>query len=434
MQTLDKGSREMARLKKENAKLKKQNSRLKENLAKPTAQKKQHRRHILRKSLVILLVSAAVAVLTVANLFFWVGNTIVKQDRFVAATQPIIKDPAIQSSMALYATNSIFSNVDVQNTIENVLPPRADFLAPQLANQVKSFTKGSLQKVVASPKFQDRWNTALAKQHQRLISFASKYQGDGDISLNDVFQNLSTSLANTKLSFLAGKKLPPKVGDITVISAPWLPAFHNIVTNIDTWRLLAVIILVICLAGAVWLSSNRRRTLYIFSWATAALMVVTLITLHIIRSRILSKVDPQYAEGVQHAIQIVFHSLVLQTITIMLAGLFVGAVAWVSGPARGAAAIRRNVNLIFGGKLHDSIFGAGYGWTVWIHNHKRILEWGVVALVAAIMLLVRLTIPALFAYILLLIVLILAIEIIGGQNSKPGGPGQKTKRKEVITG
>jgi hypothetical protein len=413
-------TKEIQKLQTENAKLKMENNQLKKKITKqPPKKRSRSVSEIARKSGVILLVSFAVALLLSANLLFWVGNTVVKQDRFVAATAPIIKDPVVQNTMALYTTNKIFSNVDVQGSIEQVLPPRADFLAPQLSKQLKTGVQSTLQKVLANPNFQAKWNQVQARQHDRLISFASKYQGDGDINLNDIFNQLTANLANTKLSFLAGKQLPSKVGDIKVISAPWLPAFHKLVTKIDTWRTIAAVLLALTVMGAVWLSRNRRRTVYIFSIASVVMMLFTLVALHVIRDRIIGKVDPQYAEGVRHVIQIVFHSLVLQTVTIMAAAAFVGVVGWVSGSSKSARAFNRQVNLLFSGKLHSTIFAQDKAWTIWVQNHKRQLEWATVGVIGAIMLLVHLTLQDLVIYIGLIIMIVLVIEVIGGQSDTP---------------
>jgi hypothetical protein len=410
---------ELKKLRAENTKLKAENARLKK---KPpaTVSKKTSRQplNIVRRIGVILLVCFAVALLTVANLLFWFGNTVVKQDRFVAATQPIIKDPEVQKAMALYTTNSIFNNIDVQQATENVLPPRADFLAPQLTQQLKTFTQATLQKALAKPALQDRWNKTTARQHERLINFARNYQGNGDISVNDVFNRLTANLSDTKLAFLADKQLPAKVGDVTVVSAPWLPPFHDLVVNIDTWRVLALILLVVCVAAAVWLSRRRRRTIYIFSLASAAMTLATLIALHFVRDAVIGKVDPQYAEAVRHIIKIVFHSLVIQTVTILLIALFISLIAWISGPSRRAMAVKRQTALLTSGKMHSQIFSQENKYTGWVLRNKRLVQWAAVAIVSVIMLLVRLTPLALILYALLLAVLVIIIEIIAGQEAE----------------
>ncbi len=375
--------------------------------------------NILRNITVVLLISFAVALLTAGNLFFWTGNTVVKQDRYVAATAPIIKDSEVQKAMSLYTTNSIFNNIDVQQQLVNVLPPRADFLAPQLSSQLKGFTNTTLQKSLANPKFQEKWNQVQARQHDRLINFAANYSGDDKISINEIFNQLTSNLKDTKLSFLAGKQLPPKYGDITVVQASWLPIFHNVVTHIDAWRTIALSLLAVCLAIAIWLSRNRRRIIYMFSLFAGIFMFITLIALRAIRERVADNTDPQYSEGVRHALQIVFHSLVLQTVTILAAAIILGLIAWLSGNSRGAKAVKNQVSLLFSGKLHDSIFGSSSNKFVnWVQSNKRVLEWASVGVLTLLMLVVRLTLKSLLIYVLLLLISILAIEVVGGQPSQ----------------
>jgi hypothetical protein len=410
---------ELKRLKAENARLRAENKRLDKMVGQRI--KKSHPRSpwmIFQNIGVIVLVAFAVALLAAGNILFWFGNTIVKQERFVAATEPIIKDPKVQQTMSLYVTNSIFNNIDVQKITEEALPPKADFLAPQLTSQLKSGTQNTLKKILAKPSFQDKWNAVLAKQHDRLISFTAKYNGDGTISLNDVYNQLDDNLKSTKLSFLADKKLPSKIGNVTVVNATWLPAFHNVVTNIDTWRLLAVIALVISLAAAVWLSKNRRRTVYVFAAFASLLMLITLIVLRFMREIIAGKADSQYAGGVRSAVQIFFHPLVLQTTTIFFAVLLVGIIAWISGTSKSAALVQNQIALLFSGRMHDSLFGEGApanGFMRWVQSNKRLMQWLVVALFAAIMLLVRLTLKALTVYTLLILLSVLAIEVVGGK-------------------
>jgi hypothetical protein len=410
---------EIEKMKADNAKLKSENARLKKHIAKSDAGKKKARYGIIRKTSIVILVIIAVITLAVGNLALWFGNTIVKTDRFVAATAPIIKDPQVQKTMALYTTNSIFSNVDVLKITESVLPPRADFLAPQLTNQLKTFTQASVQKAFANPKFQDRWNAVNAKQHERLITFASKYQGDGDISLNEIFNQLAGSLSGTKLGFLADKRLPPNIGDISVVNASWLPAFHNVVVHIDTWRLMLIILLVVSLALATWLSANRRRTIFTFCIASAVLVTAMLIGLYILKSQIVGKVDPQYSQGVGQVIHIFSHSFVIQSVTVLAALLVAGLITWVSSTARSASNVRNNVTPMFSVSIHRQIFPSENSVTLWIHKRRHMLEWLVVALFTVIALLVRLTLLSLLIYATAMLALVLAIEALGGEGQAP---------------
>jgi hypothetical protein len=367
-------SDELTRLKTENARLRAENMKLSKKSAKTGGSKP---RDLARKVTVVLLIIIATALLCAGNVLFWFGNTIVKPDRFVAA--------------------------------------KADFLAPQLSSQLKSGAQKTLQNVLARPAFQEKWNTLLAKQHERIINFSSKYNGDGTISLNDIFTQLTQSLSTTKLAFLANKQLPPKAGNITVVNASWLPVFHNVVVNIDTWRLLAILLFLLASAGAVWLSRNRRKTVYSLCVAVSAFLLVTLIAIRFIRERAAEQVDPQYADGARNALQIFFHPFAIQTATIVCLFLVVAFVAWVSGRSRAALSVRNQLSLLFSGKLHTRLFGEGPNrFTDQVGRNKRLLEWLIVAVLTGLMLLARLTLTSLIIYSFILLALILAIEVIAG--------------------
>jgi hypothetical protein len=413
-------TKELKKLRADNAHLRSENRRLEKLMANQQNNKQRDPRpsQLLRRLSVVTLVIIATTLLTVGNLVFWFGNTIVKPDRFVAATQPIIKNQNVQQSMALYTTNNIFKNIDVEKITEQVLPPRADFLAPQLTSQLKTVTQKTIQTTLAKPSFQDKWNAVLASQHEKFINFASKYNGDGSISLNDVYNQLEASLQNSKLAFLAGKKLPPKIGSVTVVNATWLPAFHNLVVNIDTWRLLSVILLVLCVALAVWLSRNRRKTLYILCASASIFMLITLVALRLTREIIAGKTDQQYTEGIRSALQIFIHPLVLQTTTIFIVFVFVTIITWVSSSAKSAVVTRDKVGLLFSGKLHNRLFRGGNNkYADWVGHNKHILQWGAVAVIAIIMLVVRLTLKSLIIYALLMLLSVLAIEVVAGRTN-----------------
>jgi hypothetical protein len=421
-------SQEHAKLRAENARLKAENKEIKRLASEGTHNQSTQakvRRQPLRSLLIFMLVAFATALLVVGNIFFWLGNTVVKQDRFVAATEPIIKNAQVQQTLASYTTNNIFNTIDVQKITEEVLPPRAVFLAPQLTTQLKSTTEKALQTTLAKPSFQEKWNVILAKQHDRLVTFASNYKGDGTISLNDVYNQLSGSLQNTKLGFLANKKIPEKVGSIEVVNAAWLPVFHNVTTNIDTWRLLSVALLVLCIALAVWLSKNKRKTLYAISISASIFMLISLVALRVTRETIAQKADPQYADGVRSALQIFFHPFVLQTATIFFAFTLIAFITWASSTSKSAVSLREKIGLLFSGKMHTQLFGENSNkYADWVNHNRRILEWGFIATIAATMLLVRLTLKSLILYALLMLVAVLAVEVVAGPSIQDRNPNR----------
>jgi len=364
-----------------------------------------------RKFGAIIFAAFAVALLIAGNLLLWTGNTIVKSDRYTAAVAHIIRSPAVQEAVADYTTRQLYKNVDVTQVVQNALPPRAEFLAPTIASQLESHTKTALDKVLANPKFQETWNNVQLRAHDRFIHTVKQSGGDGTINLNELFQQLTASLKDTRLSFLAGKQLPDKVGSIQLVSGSGIKTLHTVIVHIDAWRIWAIILFLVCAGLAIYLSRRRRRAVIRLAVLCAAGLFLTLIAGRITREIVAGKAREQYAEAVRQTVQIVLHPLVIQTTTLLVLFLLVAAVAWVSGHSRSAVWVQSRLQFLLAGKLHYAVFGPReHAITRWIGRYKRWLEWIVVVVVAICMLVTRLTLMALLWYVIVTVLVVLIIE------------------------
>ncbi len=409
-------------LRKENARLEAEVARLRTIApAEPTSSQPHITSRFLRRTAVVICMVLAVLLVVLGNLFFWVGNTLVSNNRFVAATAPVIQNTQVQQTLALYTTNQIFASVNVQQIVTQALPPRAAFLAPQLTGQIRGFAQQSAQKVLATPKFQQTWNSVIAKQHARIVQFAKNYQGNGTISLNDIVQHLTASLSDTKLSFLQGKQLPKNIGSITVVTASWLPALHTLVNNIGTWRVLSILGLVIFTALAIWLSRNRRHTIFYLCLFSVLGLLGSLVILRIVRQRIIDNVQGAYQAGATRAIQIIAHSFLVQTLTIIVAVIILGLITWISGNSSSAGVTKRYIRSLFTDKLHTLFFDEENVVTSWVGKYQRMLEWVTIGIFILLMLSLRLTAKTLTLLVVLLAIVILAIEIMSNQARKQSG-------------
>ncbi|HSX53631.1 MAG TPA: hypothetical protein VLF90_04730 [Patescibacteria group bacterium] len=407
--------KEVADLKAEIASLQKNIDSQKAGTKTKTAKKKNY----WRKIAAWFCVALATALLVVGNIFFWTGNTLVNTDRYVSAVGPLIQKPEIQTAIASYTTTQLFNNVDVQGYVQSILPPRADVLAPQLTSQLKTYTQTSIQSLLANPKVQSYWYSSLARRHEAIISFTKNYEGNGTIEVSDIYNQLSKRLVDTKLSFLANKQLPNNVGSIKVATAGWLPVVHKLAKNIGLYQTLATLLLVGLVAAAIALSTKKRKMVIRLGVFFALAMMATLIAIKIAGSIVVSKVDPTYQSAVQVAYNTVFSAFVTQTIAILLLGALVVIIAWLSGPYKSATAIKARTVALLSGRLHQTLFGQhDNAFTIWVGKFKRQLQWGSIALIALIMVLVKLSPKLVVIYGLVMLVLVLAIEFLAAPNNK----------------
>jgi len=372
-----------------------------------------------------LTISLAAALLVTGNLFFWAGNTIVDTDKYVATVGPLIEQPEVQSAVADYTTNQLFKTVDVQAYVTSILPPKAEVLAPQLTTQLKNYTETSLNKLLASEKVHDYWYSSLERRHDAIINFSKNYKGDGTIEVSDIFSELGQRLSDTKLSFLADKKLPENVGSIQVATAGWLPILGKVANNIGTYQAVVTALFILLTAAGVYLAKNRRRMVVKTSVVYSLVMLATLLSIRVLGSFVTSKADQAYQSAVSVSYATITNPLVLQTRAILLLTLLLGLIVWLSGSSKSASHIKQRVNMVLSGKLHQSLFGKKENAvTLWVGSHKRAVQWTSVIAVALIMLVVQLSPRLVIVYALLMLLLVLVAELLAA-------PSIKTKKTKA---
>lgn len=408
--------RQLQQLRAENKRLRRENDELKKNAALPQpSQKRPRDKHYFRQAGSILAICFAAALLFVGNLLLWTGNTIVKTDRYVEATAPLIQNQAIQDALANKLSQQLYQSVDIEQIAAEALPPRAQFLAPTLSDQFKQHTNQAIHKIIAGPRFQELWDSVNQQSHDRFIAIVNAHGDNGSIDISEFYTQVSQRLKDTKLAFLADKPLPPKIGEIELVQGNWLTVLQTTIQNIDAWRVIILLLLVATSALGIWLSRNRRRATIMLGSLFAFTMFISLVSVRLGREILASHVDPQYSEAARQAYAIVLHPLQVQTATILGASLLIVFIAWIGGNSSSSRLVRQKVDQLFSGKLHTALFAKENGLTLWIGRHKRTLQWLVVATVALMTLFIRLTPVALLWDILLILILILLLEILAAQ-------------------
>ena len=358
-----------------------------------------------------LILGISGGILLSGNLLFWAGNNIVDNNKFTAITAPLIKQPDIQKSIAKYGTDQLFSSVDVQGYIGSVLPPKASFLAPTLAEQLKTVVDQQLQKSLSNPKVQEIWNNSLSKTHNLVIKAATNYKGNGTIDLGQLFSFATSNLKDTKLSFLSDKKLPSNVGQIELINASWLPIVHNIVVNIDPFEYLMTVLFIGLTSVAIFISKNRRTIIIKISLLYSGIMLVTVIGLRFIKMLITNNTSSDYSSAATTAYSIVTKSFYIQSITILVLGLIIALVAWISGEYKSAKRVKEISNKLLSGNIHKAIFKHENSYTKFIGKNRKIINWASVVIAAILLCFVGISLTVLVTYFIVIILVIFVVEI-----------------------
>lgn len=358
------------------------------------------------------------ALFVVASLILYFTMTLVKTDRFMEVAKPIGESAAVQQAVATRTTDALFDRVDVEELAVEVLPERVDFLAPEIAKQIETFAQKEAEKILATEGFQQIWQQSVRTAHTRFVTNLENYQGDGNIHVSDIYNRLSERMQEGKLSFLANKTLPSKIGDITVMQVSWLPTASWIVSNVDAVRAFTILLFIGLLALAVWLSVDRRRAFLGIGWMISILSFLMLISLRVVREIAVNAAQPINQQAVRDIWVALATPLALQLIAAILFGLAIVLVAWLAGGSRSSVAIKQRVDKLFKGQVHQSIFHNGENAvSLWFAKFQKMLLVIVAAGFVASFLFVPLNLGSIILLIIIAVTLVAIVRVLAANST-----------------
>ncbi len=224
------------------------------------------RRTFRRASVVGLLVlGCGLALLSVVAI--WLRVTLLNTDRYVNTVAPIAAEPAVQKAVADKLNTAINSKIDFDSLARQVLPDRADVLAPAIATGVQSQIRSRLNEFTASPRFQQLWTNANREAHARIVALLTggrskrlELQGDAVyLDLSPAVQRVKDALNERGLSRISAA-IPPTVdGKIKLVQSSAITDAQGGIKLLKGLAILLPILALICLAASAALTKPWRR-------------------------------------------------------------------------------------------------------------------------------------------------------------------------------
>lgn len=377
---------------------------------------------------------AAATLVVIASLAFlaampgvWAERNFLDTDRFVAQAGPLIETPEFQEVLATRLTDEVMVLVDPEALFEQVLPERGEILAVPLANAVEGFVRDRIASFVASDLFARLWGDALRVAHTQALAVL---EGDSDIvtagtdsvrinlvpAINAVLANITyespeilgrrVSLPDITVENLQGAiqaleealgvQLDDDFGQFTFYDNGTLSTVQQALRTAGRLVIALVALTVVATLGALWVSTNRRRTLIQLA-AGAAVAAVLVRRLVVAFSDDIVALAP--TDQGSDAVAVAGHRFVEPLTTFagwtLLTAAAVTIVALVTGPYPWAVATRSRVATARRVIAHaargarDSGFpsdsGTAHEVNVWIRDHAEPLTVGLVAVVALLL-------------------------------------------------
>lgn len=267
-------------------------AKLETELAKNQPEPKKSRMRMVLTGLLVVFT----AVLFCSSITaFWLRQTLFDTDTWVRKTSQIMQDSSVQHDIAQKTVETIFTSVNINQYVSDLLPEKAKPLSGTITSSLQSFSVDQVQKLLASQKFDQFWQNANRQAHIALLKTIatanqkSQSSASGEVvfiqkdqiilNVTPVLENLKSSLSSAGLGFVNNlnvSSLNLTFPLATVNNLPTILLTVNLINNLAIW--LPILTLIVG-ALALWASQSKRKTLMHTAIVTAVLLIISLVSI-----------------------------------------------------------------------------------------------------------------------------------------------------------
>ena len=310
--------------------------------AKPLSRK---RRIVIWTLVVLASVLALVSILTTG-----VNRQVLDDAAWNKATTQVIQDPKVQTAIATYTIDQLYSNVNVGQALSERLPKNLKRLGPPLAGALEQPATQGVALLLQRPRVEQLFIRASTIAHQKLVNVLENKTGfgistgSGNVTL-DVHQMIVEVGTELGLPQSALAKLPGKVGTLTLMKSDQLSAAQTgirAVRVLSAWLLVAVLFLY---GLAIYLARGARRaTLRNAGIGFALVGLLILVLRELLGNYIVSSLAKPGYEPATHRLWLIGTSILGQIgAAVLLYGVIAVLGAVFAGPTAPAVWLRQKL-------------------------------------------------------------------------------------------
>ncbi len=298
-----------------------------------------------RTALALIVIASVIGFLAIFAL--WANRQLLNTDNWTETSSELLEDDAIRGQVSLFLTDQLYANVDVEQRLREVLPPRAAPLAGPAAGGLKQLAEKGANALLARPVPQRLWEEANRRAHRQLLAVL---EGGGDAvstSNGEVTLDLKSLLGQTQsrvgVGGRAAKALPEGAAEIKVLKSDQLSGAQDLVKALKGLAVVLVLLTLGLFALAVYLARGwRREALRAVGFGFLAMGVGALLARELAGGQVVEALATTAAvkPAVESTWSISTSLLVQAAVACVAYGVVIVAAAWLAGPTHAAVRIR----------------------------------------------------------------------------------------------
>ncbi|MDQ2621725.1 MAG: SHOCT domain-containing protein [Actinomycetota bacterium] len=284
----------------------------------------------------------------------WVDRQVFDSKEWGDTSLEMLQNPEIQDQIANYAVDELYTHVNVDAELNEILPGDLKSLSGVAAGGLRQVADQGAKKALENDRIQSLWRQANEAAHKTLIDIIEDRSEVLRTSGGEVRLELRPLIIEVASQVGLGKQardnIPATVGNVDIVDSEELSTVQTVAKLIHGTALITSLLTVLLLALAVWLSPGYR-------WLTLLWLGITLIVagafVLILRSVAGGVIVPELATvDIQPAARAAWDIAtdLLRSIawTVIWCSLFLFALSWLVSPTKPAAKTREFLAVPFG--------------------------------------------------------------------------------------
>jgi hypothetical protein len=214
---------------------------------------------VKRTGVVILLVLATL-LRTLGIVAVWAQRQLLDTQNWVETSDRLLENQQIREALSTAVLQRVYASAPVENRLRESLPPNLQPLAGPIAAGLREVANRNAPKVLGTAAALTAWEKANRTAHTQLLRVLN---GDvargGTVTLN-LHDLIAQVAAGTGLPAGVADRLPANLQQLQVLKTDKIEAAQKALQTAKKLVIVLIVVSVLLLAGAIALSTDRRRT------------------------------------------------------------------------------------------------------------------------------------------------------------------------------
>ena len=236
-----------------------------------TAGASPSKRSPTRGAIAITLAVVASIFVSMAVDAFWLDRAIFDSDGFVERVAPLPKNPAVSTAIAASTVQALSQDGALQAQVADALPDELTFLASTFTEFAAELVFDLTKSLVESDVFTSVWTAIVEATHHALTAALQGRSDDVSFDLGIGAEVIVNRLEESGITLFSDLT----IGEIVLLQADQLAGPRAIVNVFNTSLWLFPLIALVLLAAAVVVDWDRTRSIQVFGFSVATMVLVS---------------------------------------------------------------------------------------------------------------------------------------------------------------